>query len=166
MSLALTGRVWLHLAAVLAAALLAGCASPARSTAEPGQSWAGRLALQVTDRPSESFSAGFELRGHSDAGELKLDSPLVGTLGVLSWRPGSATLRSAGQVRQFESIDALVTHVTGSPMPVAALFDWLRGIDSQVPGWRADLSQVAQGRVIARRIEPTPQAELRVVFER
>ncbi|MES2785837.1 MAG: outer membrane lipoprotein LolB [Pseudomonadota bacterium] len=162
----LSARRWLLSLALLAASVLAGCASPARMVDPQGQSWAGRLALQVFDRPSESFSAGFELRGHPDAGELKLESPLVGTLGVLSWQPGSATLRSSGQVRQFDSIDALLTHVTGSPMPVAALFDWLRGIDSPVPGWRADLSQVAQGRVNATRLEPTPQAELRVVFER
>ncbi len=163
---ALSGRVRVLATVLLVAAVMAGCASPPRVVDAPGQSWAGRLALQVTDRPAESFSAGFELRGHPDAGELKLESPLIGTLGVLSWQPGSATLRSAGQVRQFDSIDALVTHVTGSPMPVAALFDWLRGIDSPVPGWRADLSQVAQGRVSAQRLEPTPQAELRVVFER
>jgi len=33
-------------------------------------------------------------------------------------------------------------------------------------GWRADLSQHANGRITARRTEPPPQAELRLVFEK
>ena len=122
--------------------------------------------MQVPDRPSESFSSGFDLRGSATAGELRLESPLLGTLGMLSWRPGSATLRAGGQTMEFDSIDALVTHVTGSSMPVAALFDWLRGVDSPVPGWRADLTRVAEGRVTATRLDPPPQAELRVILER
>jgi outer membrane lipoprotein LolB len=156
------------LVAAVLVALLAGCASPPRAdrTAETaGTTWSGRLALQVEDRPSESFSAGFELKGSADAGELKLVSPLGGTLGLLTWQPGAAMLRSGAQVRQFDSVESLVAHVTGSAIPVAALFDWLRGVDTAVPGWRADLSQVAQGRVTARRVEPPPQADLRVVFE-
>lgn len=124
------------------------------------------MALQVEDRPSESFSAGFELKGSAAAGELALVSPLGGTLGLLAWQPGSATLRAGGQVRQFNSVELLIAHVTGSTIPLAALFDWLQGVDTAVPGWRADLSQVSQGRVTARRLDPPPQADLRVVFER
>ena len=60
---------------------------------------------------------------------------------------------------------SLVSHVTGSAIPVAALVDWLRGIDTPVPGWRTDLSQLAQGRVTAKRLEPTPEADLRLVLE-
>ena len=50
-----------------------------------------------------------------------------------------------GQTREFDSVDALVAHATGAAIPVAALFDWLRGIDTPVPGWQADLSQLAAG---------------------
>jgi outer membrane lipoprotein LolB len=155
--------------AAFALALLAGCASPPR-TAGPTDPvtgpWSGRLALQVEDQASQSFSASFELKGTARSGELALFSPLGGTLAVLAWQPGVATLNSNGQARQFDSVDSLVVHVTGSAIPVAALFDWLRGIDTPVPGWRADLSQLADGRVAAKRLEPPPQADLRLVLER
>ena len=150
-------------------AFLTGCASPPRAAGpvDPVSGpWSGRLALQVEDQASQSFSASFELKGSARSGELTLFSPLGGTLAVLAWVPGVATLNSNGQTRQFDSVDTLVGHVTGSAIPVAALFDWLRGIDTRVAGWRADLSQLAQGRVAAKRLEPLPQADLRVVLER
>lgn len=154
---------------VAALVLLAGCATapkpsgPADAVNGP---WSGRLALRVEDKPGESFSAGFELKGTAQAGELTLHSPLGGIAAVLSWRPGSALLRSNGQAREFPSVDTLIEHVAGAAIPVAALFDWLKGIDAQVPGWRADLSQLGQGRLAAKRLQPQPQADLRVVLER
>ena len=161
--------LWAAWLVAIALALLTGCASPPRA---PGLAdsatgpWSGRLALQVQDQASQSFSASFELKGSARSGELALFGPLGGTLAVLAWSPGAATLNSNGQARQFVSVDALVTHVTGSAIPVAALFDWLRGVDTSVPGWRADLSQLGQGRVAAKRLEPPPEADLRVVLER
>lgn len=149
--------------------VLAGCASPPRTAgpadAQTGQ-WSGRLALTVKGSQSQSFSAGFELNGHAAAGDLTLFTPLGGTLAVLAWAPGSATLRSNGQNREFPSVEALVAHATGSAIPVAALFDWLRGTDTRVPGWQADLSQLQEGRLRARRFDPPPSADLRVVLER
>ena len=154
---------------VAALALLAGCATPPKPSATvpdtPVNHWTGRLALQVQDKPGDSFSASFELRGSAQQGELSLSSPLAGIVGILSWRPGSATLSSASQIRHYASLDELVTQVAGSPIPVEALFDWLRGVDSPVPGWRADVSQAASGRIIAHRTSPPPEADLRVVFE-
>ncbi len=154
---------------VLAGAmLLAGCAQPARAPQKDEITvgvWRGRLALQVEDHPSQSFSAGFELRGRADAGELTLYNPLGGTLAALRWAPGSATLRSGDQERQFDSIDALVAGATGTAIPVASLFDWLAGSNTAVNGWEADLSQLAQGRLRARRVAPPPLADLRVALE-
>lgn len=163
-------RRWAHwLTALVIAVAATGCASPPR-TPGPGAAdtgpWSGRLALQVKDNPSQSFSAMFELKGNAQAGELSLSSPLGNTLALLAWAPGAATLHSNGQTQQYESVDALVTRATGSAIPVAALFDWLRGIDTPVAGWRADLSQVGQGRLAALRQQPPPEADLRVVFER
>lgn len=159
---------WAACWTALAFALLAGCASPPRApgpAAPVAGPWSGRLALQVQDQASQSFSASFELKGSASAGELTLFNPLGGVLGLLAWAPGAATLRANGQSRQFESVDAAVAHVTGSAIPVAALFDWLRGINTAVPGWRADLSQLGQGRLAAKRLEPLPEADLRVVLE-
>ena len=154
--------------AILVSLLLAACAAPQPPAATPTDMgpWSGRLGLSVQDRPGESFSAGFELKGNAQRGELELHSPLGGTLGLLQWEPGKATLRSSSRTTDFESLDALVAQVAGTPIPVAALFDWLRGIATAVPGWTPDLSQLGQGRISAVRTDPPPQASLRVLLER
>lgn len=159
------------IAALLASALLfaAGCAQPARAPQQDESTvavWRGRLALQVEDNPSQSFSAGFELRGRADAGELMLYNPMGGTLAALNWGPGSATLRSGSEVRQFASVDALLANATGTAIPVASLFDWLSGSNTAVKGWEADLSQLAQGRLRARRVAPAPVTDLRVALDK
>lgn len=156
--------LWPLLCAVL---LLAGCAVPPRAAAPTGvQVWTGRLALTVEGQASQSFSAGFELKGAAESGDLTLFNPLGGTLAVLSWSPGTATLRANGNVRQFPSVEALAQEATGAPLPLTALFDWLDGKATPVDGWQADVAQVAEGRLRARRTDPPPPADLRVVFER
>lgn len=160
---------WARWLLAFAIVVAAGCASPPRTTVPADAAtgpWSGRLALQVEDNQSQSFSAGFELKGSARVGELTLYTPLGGTLALLAWAPGSATLRANGGTRDFNSVDALVAHATGAAIPVAALFDWLRGINTPVAGWQADLSLLGQGRLRAQRLEPPPQADLRVVLER
>lgn len=148
--------------------LAAGCASPPRATPPEAvtSSWSGRLALLVKDNPSQSFSASFELRGNAQSGELTLSTPIGSTLAVLAWTPGSATLRRNGETQRFDSVADLAARATGSAIPLAALFDWLRGVATPVPGWHPDLSEVGQGRLGALRLEPPPETDLRVVFER
>ena len=164
MSARLLARRW-ALAGVVA--LLAACATPPKPVAAPGeQAWSGRMALTVDGQASQSFSAGFELKGAPEAGELTLTNPLGGTVAVLSWSPGNATLRSNGATRQFDSLEALAQEATGAPLPVASLFDWLSGKPTPVPGWEPDVTQVAEGRLRARRVAPPPAADLRLVFER
>lgn len=150
------------------ALLLAACAAPPpRTPTPPGvQSWSGRLALNVEGQTRQSFSAGFELKGAPEQGELTLTNPLGGTVAVLAWAPGAATLRSNGTTRQFNSLDELAQEATGAAIPVAALFDWLQGKSTPAEGWQPDLSQVAQGRLSARRSDPPPPADLRLVLER
>jgi len=148
---------------------LSGCATPPRPSvgASDEGPWSGRLALQIKDQASQSFAAMFELRGTAQAGELILTNPLGGTLAALAWAPGSATLRSNGQTRSFPSVEC-----AGHPRPreprsrSAALFDWLRGRNTPVPGWRANLTQLAQGRISALRYDPQPEADLRVALDR
>jgi outer membrane lipoprotein LolB len=150
---------------LVAATLLSACATPPR-TALPGEAvWSGRLSLQVDSAPPQSFSAGFDLRGAPAAGELQLTSPLGTTLATVVWTPQSAELRQGGQVTRRGSLDELTTELSGTAVPVAALFGWLRGEQGEVPGWHADLSRQAEGRVSARRSEPLPTAELRVIFQ-
>ena len=148
------------------ALLLAGCASPPRTPVAAGvQSWAGRLALNVEGQANQSFSAGFELKGAPEAGELTLTNPLGGTAAVLAWAPGSATMRANGTTRQFGSLEELAQVATGAPLPIASLFDWLAGKATHVPGWSVDVSGVSQGRLHAQRTEPPPLVDLRAVLE-
>jgi outer membrane lipoprotein LolB len=157
-------RWWLALAAVV---LLSACATPQRASVPEGvQAWSGRMALTVEGNQSQSFAGLFELRGNAQAGELTLSTPLGGTAALLTWGLGEATLRTGGQVRQFGSLGELVAAATGTALPVDALFDWLAGTPTPVPGWTVDVSQVGQGQLRALRSTPAPAAELRVAFEK
>ena len=82
-------------------------------------------------------------------------------------RPSATWLTSASQPGTGVALPASQSNseATGAPLPVASLFDWLAGKPTPVPGWEADVSQVAEGRLRARRTEPPPPADLRLVFE-
>jgi len=148
----------------LAVCLLSACATP-RANA-PGQaSWSGRLALQVDSTPPQSFTAGFDLHGSPQAGELQLTSPLGNTLATVLWAPDRAELRQGSQVTHRATLDELTAELSGTALPVVALFAWLRGQAQDASGWQADLSRHAEGRVTARRTQPAPSAELRIVFQ-
>lgn len=155
--------------ALVVAALMAGCASaPKESPLEDLQrsSWTGRLGLTVASEPPQSFSAGFSLRGDEQSGELSLTSPLGSTLAAMQWQPGTAVLRQGEQEQRYNSLDDLVAHATGTPLPVRALFSWLRGQQQDIDGWHADLSGLNNGRLFAQRRQPLPTVDLRMVLDR
>ncbi len=157
------------LAAVSSALLiLSGCASPRTPAVRSPdtQTWTGRLSLRIDSEPAQSFAALFELTGAPEAGELTLTSPIGNTLAVLRWSPDQAQLLSGGDIKRYATLSELIQAATGAAIPVPALFGWLAGRDEPVPGWRPNLSQVAQGRLQATRESPRPEAELRVIFER
>lgn len=113
----------------------------------------------------QSLSAAFELSGNAQAGELTLFTPLGTTAAALSWSPQGSTLRSNTEIRQFDSLGALMQQTLGAELPVDALFAWLAGDAVVVAGWQADLSQRRSGRIGARRDTPLPVAELRLMLE-
>jgi outer membrane lipoprotein LolB len=157
--------------ALLAATfLIAGCAGnpSARGLIDQNrEAWAGRISLKVASEPVQSFSASFELKGRPESGELTLISPLGNILGVLRWSPGLAVLdRGKQDVQQFASIDELMERTTGAAIPLSALFAWLQGTNATASGWSADLSRHAEGRVVAKRTLPAPEADLRLVLDR
>jgi outer membrane lipoprotein LolB len=120
----------------------------------------------VQSEPAQSFSAGFELKGRAERGELSLISPLGNVLGVLRWSPGEAVLDSGnGKVQRFASVDELMAQATGAAVPLDALFAWLQGDNAAASGWSADLSRQKEGRISAKRTAPAPQADLRVVLD-
>jgi outer membrane lipoprotein LolB len=73
---------------------------------------------------------------------------------------------TANDTRIFSNLDAMAVELTGTSLPMAALFDWLHGIPSQSSGWEPDLKEFDQGRISARRIQPAPLASIRVVLDR
>lgn len=168
-----TRRHWLQLALGSAlggsAVLLSGCASPGRRTVatdgSAGGYWSGRLALQVDSEPVQSWSAAFELMGRPEAGELRIASPLGQTLAQLHWQPGQAQLLRGSQREQRPSLAALVRELTGTDIPIEALFAWLKGHPANAAGWEVDLTRQPQGRIIARRLQPMPATTLRLQFE-
>lgn len=150
--------------------LIAGCAAPQRAGPKEALTertfWSGRLALQIEDQASQSFSSAFELHGSAERGELTLLNPLGNVLAQVQWSPEQAKLQSREQTTTSDSLDALLIQATGTPIPVKALFNWLRGLESTVPGWQTDLHAIDQGRLVATRHSPTPKATLRIAFER
>jgi outer membrane lipoprotein LolB len=158
-------RVWRRLALASAGGLAAGRlrdAAPHRSP--PGvQVWSGRLALNVEG--AQPFSAGFELKGLAASGRADLVHALGGTGGVLVWAPGSASLRSSKETRQFASLDELARKPPAPPCRSPPCSTGWKAAHTEVPGWQVDVSQVGQGRLRAQRATPPPAADLRVVFE-
>jgi len=158
-------RAWLALGV---AALLMGCASPARlpqTTSTDTQAWQGRLSVNVQTSPPTSMSASFALQGQAQQGSLSLYSPLGTTLAVLDWTTTAAHLHQGTQQQRFDSLEVLTEQATGAALPVAALFDWLQGSPSPAPGWQVDLSALAQGSLSARRYQPTPEVTLRIKLD-
>lgn len=167
-------RTWVLAALLIAINLIAGCALSIRGKAQNDAQtsiWQGRLALRVQANPAEdkatgsSFSAPFELQGNAQQGELVLLTPLGSTAAAIHWAPGRAILQARGATREFDNLSQLVSELLGTDVPVAALFAWLHGQAQEVNGWKVDLSQRNQGKILAQRLTPSPPAELRLVLD-
>lgn len=147
--------------------VLSGCASPtARSTKDAAQpSWQGRLAVKVASEPPQAFSADFALLGSVMQGSLELSSVLGTRLATLRWDANSATLQTPTELLRFTSVDAMVAHSMGTPLPLAAVFGWLRGEAASATGWEVDLQDLPAGRLRAWRLAPDAAAEIRIILE-
>ena len=147
--------------------MLGGCASPtARSSADAAQpSWQGRLAVKVASEPPQAFSANFALLGSAMQGSLELSSVLGTRLATLRWDASSATLQTPTELLRFASVDAMVAHSMGTPLPLAAVFAWLQGEAATAAGWAVDLQDLPAGRLRAWRLAPDAAAEIRIIFE-
>jgi outer membrane lipoprotein LolB len=149
--------------------LIAGCAidTGARPPIHSKQShWQGRLTLKVQSEPVQAFSADFDLQGDAEVGSLTFFTPLGNTAAQLDWNAHGARLQTSGEPQQFESIDALTRHTTGTVLPIESLFGWLKGLNAIAPGWQVDLRDLANGRLSARRLAPEIPAELKVILDR
>ncbi len=174
---------WLHRGAALSTALLmAACATVPQMTTPSGDTLSGRLAVRVdaaADAPARAENAAFELQGTAEAGRLNLTTPLGSTVAQARWTPGAVVLNTPQGERRFADLDELTREVLGESVPLAALFDWLRGrpwpgAASQSGGtpsgfaqlgWTVDLARFDEGWVVARR-ERAPQVTVRARLDR
>jgi outer membrane lipoprotein LolB len=154
---------------------LGGCASTAPLRPPPPEAiptqaspeathWSGRLALTIESDPVQHFSANFELSGNADKGSLSLSSPLGQQLALAQWDAQQVLLQHNGRSTAYASMDELSAALTGVALPLRPLFAWLRGQAAELEGWQADLSRHAQGRLQARRWQPAPAVELRLIL--
>ena len=126
----------------------------------------GRLSLRVDSDPVRALSATFELSGDAQSGALVLSSPLGATLAQARWMPGEAVLETPGARARYSDLDSLAEQALGERVPLAALFDWLRGKPwAEAPseslpggepgftqlGWRVGLARYSEGWVDAKR---------------
>ena len=152
-----------RLVVALACLLLGACASPPRE--RPAQFWSGRMGLLVQSDPPQSLQASFELQGTPQAGDLTLISPMGGTLARLSWNPQQAILERGAERWTGANVEQLAQQLVQTPLPIQALFDWIEGRATPHAGWQADLSALEQGRIAARREQPAPPAQMRIVLD-
>ncbi len=158
-------------------AMLLGCASPKPADLP---TLAGRLSIRIEGQPERSLSAGFLLTGNAERGSLVLSGPLGTTAAQAGWSPGLAWLIADRGRVDYADLDALALAALGEAVPIAALFDWLRGqawpaaastsrVDGVLGfdqlGWRVDQSRWADGWVDAQRLK-TPAVTVRVRLER
>jgi outer membrane lipoprotein LolB len=145
---------------------LTGCATPRAPSNPSAAFWSGRMALQLDGTPPQNWSTSFELQGSATQGQLVLLSPLGTSLARLSWSPELAVLEQGQDKTESPNLQSLSQRLTGTQLPIAALFEWLAGRALDEPGWQVDLTAYPQGRLTASRITPAPQAILRIVLER
>ena len=168
---------------VALALCLAACARlPLEPETLAGAGLSGRLAVHVdamAGAAASDLSAGFELQGDADIGRLSLTTPLGTTLAQARWTPGSVVLTTAQGQSQFADLDALTRQVLGQSVPVAALFDWLRGrpwpgaastddrdaAQFEQLGWVVSLAHFDDALVVARR-ERAPSVTVRAKLDR
>ena len=174
-----------RLASLVAAVLMSACAFAPKGSDEFGaEMLSGRLAVRVeaaSGAPAQSVSAAFELRGDAGRGRLDLSTPLGSVFAQARWAPGSVLLVTPQGDTRFDDLDALTRAVLGESLPVAALFDWLRGrpwpgaasTPSVAPaepgfaqlGWVVSLARFDDAQVAARR-ERAPVVTVRAKLDR
>ena len=110
--------------------LVGACAVVPPADVPDGDILTGRLAVRVEaseSAPARAVSAAFDLRGNASSGRLNLATPMGSVLAQARWAPGSVVLATPQGETRFADLDALTREVLGESLPVAALFDWLRG---------------------------------------
>lgn len=170
---------WPAMLAVTLGLALAGCAT--RPPAPQAGQISGRLSVRVAASPDAAERAAnmaFELRGSPTAGEIDFSTALGTVVARARWSTREVVLITSQGERRFDDLDSLSREALGEAVPVAALFDWLRGrawpgAPSEADaggagfrqlGWQVDLAAYDKGQVTARRAQP-PTVTVRAVLD-
>ena len=168
-----------------AALLLSACTvAPKGGESRGSDTLSGRFSVRVdgTDGvAARSITAAFELLGSANSGQLNLSTPLGSVLAQARWAPGQVVLVTPKGETNYPDLDALTREILGEGLPVAALFDWLRGrpwpgtvstptsaigeTGFEQLGWVVDLTRIDDSWVVARR-ERAPVVTLRAKLDR
>lgn len=157
---------------LVAVSVLSGCASVGRRAPTGAETISGKLSVRVDasgTAPARSESGNFELKGTANDGQLNLSSPLGTVLAQARWSGRRAWLATSQGETAYPDLESLTEEMLGERLPVAALFDWLRGRpwsgapsqrDSAASGsgfeqlgWSVDLARFGEGWIVARRAQ-------------
>lgn len=168
-------------AALVLAALLGACASNRPAATATEDLLSGRLSLRVAASASaaeRSATLSYDLRGTPQAGRIDFTTPLGSIVARARWAPGNVVLVTEQGERAFADLDSMSREVLGEVVPVAALFDWLRGrpwpgapsraTDSgfEQLGWQVDASRLAEASLLVARRDTPPVVTVRAVVDR
>jgi len=150
----------------------------------PGTQLRGPHGREVEGDEARSFTAGFDLQGTDQRGQLALVSPIGTQVGRAVWQPGSVLWQSADGERRFESLDELSQELLGDVVPLGALFDWIAGrpwheqpsrpltdtTDGSATGfrqlgWNVQTGRAAEGVIVAQRRLPAPTVTVRIKLD-
>ncbi len=166
-------------AVLLLAALLTACATSRLPVNVSDDVLSGRLSLRVAAGPSSgerSATLAYDLRGNPQTGQIEFSTPLGSIVARANWSPGQVALTTEQGERRFADLDSMSREVLGEVIPVAALFDWLRGrpwpgaatratsTGFEQLGWQVDLSRFAEAQLLARRDTP-PVVTVRALID-
>ena len=134
-------------AALLAGGVLAGCAStpsggmPAPRDQVRDFALDARFALRVSmpERPAESSGGRLAWEHRSGNDRILVSNPLGVGLAEIETTPTLSRLHTAdGQTRESADADALMEEITGQPLPIRRLPDWLLGLAERPDHLRHD----------------------------
>lgn len=139
--------------------VLTGCATAPVSAPPQAARWSGKLGYRLEasdDERAQAGSARFVLEGDALAGRLDLSSPLGTTLAAGNWDASGLRLFDGERTLAYPDLGALGAalgeRLGGTPLPLAALFDWLAGRPSptlphtptasgfEQAGWQVELA--------------------------
>ena len=97
---------------------------------------------------------------------MELSTAVGTTLARMSWSAQEALLQTGTTVRAYPSLRELTLTALGADLPFEVLIQWLRGVSAAKDGWQSDLREFETGRISAKRHNPEPTVDLKIILDR